>query len=146
MQNTNFHFSFKLPPAELDKVNIGKLKDGESYSWHRVKGESMTDKDNKLSIPTGSTLLCREVDWNEDAFNLPLNTPVILMGLNKNNEVVSICKTITFIDMAFKNSVKLTSYNKDVPPFWLPLNFIEKVFIVDQILKPGRKTTIKIYN
>lgn len=120
----------------------GELRPNSNYGWFPISGDSMTDPENKYSIPTGSLCLGREIEIKSE-LSYPLHTPVLIMGRSRI-ERYSLCKTIDFIDTAFNNSIRCKSYNQAYKSFWIPIHTIDKIFIVEQIKRPDTDKVIII--
>lgn len=128
-------------PDKYIKTQGIKLDEHAFYAWFPIVGNSMTSKNHQYSIPEGSKVLVKEVQINS-IFDYPLNRPVVIMGVAVN-ELFRMLKTISFIN-GVNNSIRCSSLNPDVEDFYIAMQFISRVFVVVQIMRPRSRKAINV--
>ena len=130
-------------PIGYDYSDIPNRIEDAFYAWFPIKGDSMTNfEDAESSIPDGSMVLGRELEC-KDILDIPVNKPLLISGTTDQGKHFNICKTATCLN-GISGHIKLTGYNKEYKECWMPLRFIDKIFIVEQVRQTLNYTPIQL--
>ncbi len=144
MKNFNEAEPTKYIQFISDEKTGNRLKECEEngifYGAFPVVGDSMTCEDKSKSIEDGNKVLVCELvlpdveDCEVKFWNLPSKIPLVLLIDNGKGNSGFYIKTVTFKDFITWH-LQLSSFNPKNKPFFVPMQYVKRVFEVLQVIK-----------
>jgi hypothetical protein len=156
LANENANRKNKKPKTEMIEFACFRLPndferiEGVNYLAFNIIGDSMTDGTEK-GIPECSMVLGAEIKlrgdreqiipYNTYFSDIPVNKPLIIIGMDDTGKEFCILKTVCFIDTIHYRYL-MHSYNPSFKDFWISVNRIERIFEVVSVKLPSGRCFI----